>query len=136
MSQENVQIIHRALAAWNDRDVESLLALTDPEIEYVNSPTAVEPGTRSGRDAFEQVVRAQWEILSDAHWAVDRLHERGDEIVGLGRMSRRMPGSDARIEDRYLVAMRFADGRMTRLEVLGFGQAEVQMALAAVGLPE
>lgn len=134
MSQDNVEIFHRALAAWNDRDVDAMLALTDPEVEYVNSPTAVEPGTRSGHASFEQVIRAQWEILSDARWEVDRLYERGDEVVGLGRMSRRMPGSDARIEDRFLVTVRFENGRMTRLEVLGFGQAEVQGALEALGL--
>src|SRR4051812_15582420 len=105
MSQENVEIAQRALAAWNGRDIEAMLALTDPEVEYVNSPTAVEPGTRSGRESFEEVIRTQWEILSGARWEVDRLYDRRDEIVGLGRISRQMPGSDARIEDRVLVAV-------------------------------
>jgi ketosteroid isomerase-like protein len=136
MSQENVEIMHRALAAWNGRDIGAMLALTDPDVEYVNSPTAVEPGTRSGHKSFEHVVRTQWEVLSDAQWEVDRLYERGDQIVGLGRISRRMPGSDARIEDRVLVAVRFEKGKMTRMEVLGFGQAEVQAALETVGLAE
>jgi ketosteroid isomerase-like protein len=136
MSQENVEIVQRALAAWNGRDIEAMLALADPEIEYVNSPTAVEPGTHWGHESFERVMRAQWDFLSDAHWEIDRLYERGDEVVGLGRISRRMPGSPARIEDRVLVAVRFEGGRMTRLEVLGFGQAEVQAALAAAGLSE
>jgi ketosteroid isomerase-like protein len=134
MSQENVEIVHRAVAAWNGRDIEAMLALTDPEVEYVNSPTAVEPGTRSGHENLEDVLRTQWEILSEARWEVDRLYERGDEIVGLGRISRRMPGSDARIEDRILMAVRFENGRMTRMEVLGFGQAEVQAAVEAAGL--
>ena len=124
------------LDAFNERDMEALLALTDPEVEYVNSPTAVEPGTRWGRESFEHVIRAQWEILSEARWELDRLYERGDEIIGLGRVSRRMPGSDARIEDRTLVAIRFANGKVTRMEILGFGRAEVHAALEAVGLSE
>ena len=33
MSQENVEVVHRALAAWNGRDIEAMLALTDPEVE-------------------------------------------------------------------------------------------------------
>jgi ketosteroid isomerase-like protein len=134
MSQENVDVVHRAVAAWNDRDVDAMLALTDPQIEYVNSPTAVEPGTRRGHESLEDVLRTQWEILSDARWELDRLYERGNEIVGLGRISRRMPGSDARIEDLVLVAVLFGNGRVTRMEVMGFGQAEVQEALEAVGL--
>jgi ketosteroid isomerase-like protein len=136
MSHENAELVDRALAAWNSRDIEAMLALTDPEVEYVNSPTAVEPGTRSGHESLEDVLRTQWEILSEGRWELDRLYERGDEIVGLGRISRRMPGSDARIEDRVLVAVRFENGRITRMEVLGFGQAEVQAALEAVGLSE
>jgi ketosteroid isomerase-like protein len=136
MSHENAELVDRALAAWNSRDIEAMLALTDPEVEYVNSPTAVEPGTRSGHEGLEDVLRTQWEILSEGRWELDRLYERGDEIVGLGRISRRMPGSDARIEDRVLVAVRFENGRITRMEVLGFGQAEVQAALEAVGLSE
>ena len=134
MSQENVELVQRAVAAWNGRDIDAMLALTDPEVEYVNSPTAVEPGTRSGHESLKDVLRTQWEILSDGHWEVDRLHERGGEIVGLGRISRRMPGSEARIEDRILVTVRFDKGKVTRMEVLGFGQAEVQSALEAVGL--
>jgi ketosteroid isomerase-like protein len=59
MSQENEEIVHRALAAWNGRDMEAILALTDPEVEYVNSPTAVEPGTRWGHAGLEDVFRAQ-----------------------------------------------------------------------------
>ncbi len=38
MSQENVEIVRRANDAWNREDLEGLLALSDPEIEYVNSP--------------------------------------------------------------------------------------------------
>jgi ketosteroid isomerase-like protein len=133
---ENLEIVRRAVAAWNGRDIEAMLALADPDVEYVNSPTAVEPGTRSGHESFEHVVRTQWEILSDALWELDRLYERGNETIGLGRISRRMPGSASRIEERVLVAVRFENAKMTRIEVLGFGQAEVQAALAAVGLSE
>lgn len=137
MSQESVELVHRTVAAWNRQDIEAMLALTDPDIEYINSPTAVESGTRRGHEHFENVLRTQWEILSDARWEVERLYEaQGEEMVGLGRLSRRMPGSDARIEDRVLVAFTVANGRVTRLEVLGVGKAEVQAALEAVGLSE
>jgi ketosteroid isomerase-like protein len=136
MSQENVGIGYRVVAAWNARDVEAILALTDPEVEYVNSPASVEPGTRWGHEGLVEVYRAQWEVLSDGRWEVDRVYDRHDEVIGLGRISRRMPGSNARIEERILATIRFKDGRITRTEVLGFGQAEVREALKAVGLSE
>jgi ketosteroid isomerase-like protein len=137
MSQaENIELVHRAVDAWNRRDIEDLLALSDPEIEYVNSPTAVEPGTKRGSDEATAVLRAQWEILLDARWEIDRIYDHGDEIILLGRISRRMPGSEARIEDRSLVSSTIHDGKLTRLEVVGFGAGEVQEALKAAGLEE
>jgi hypothetical protein len=45
-----------------------------------------------------------------------------------------MPGSDARIGGPILLAFRFENGRITRMAVLGVGQAEVQAALEAAGL--
>ncbi len=136
MSQENVEIVRRVVAAWNRRDEEELLALADPEIEFVNSPTAVEPGTRRGVDEITAVFRTQWEILLDGRLEIDRIYDRGEEIVALGRFSRRMPEGDARIEDRWLGSWTIRDGKVVRNVVLGFGRAEVQEALEAAGLGE
>jgi ketosteroid isomerase-like protein len=134
MSEENVEIVRRALDAWNRRDIEDLLALGDPEGEYVNSPTAIEPGTRRGRDEVAAVIRTQWELLTDGRWEIDRIYDRGEEIIALGRLSRRMPGSDARLEDRSLLSYKIRSGKIVRTEVLGFGRAEVHTALEAAGL--
>jgi hypothetical protein len=82
--------------AWNRRDLETLQALSDPEVEFVNSPTAVEPGTRRGIDEVAAVARAQWEMLLDARWEIDRIYDRGDEIFVLARLSRQItPDSEA-----------------------------------------
>ena len=134
MSQENVEIVRRGLDAWNRRDLDALLDLGD--FEFVNSPTAVEPGTRRGRDEVSAAIRMQWEFLTDGRFEADQFFDRGDEILALGRLSRRMPGSDARIEDRWLGSFKFRDGELIRAEVLGFGGAEVQKALEAAGLQE
>jgi ketosteroid isomerase-like protein len=136
MSQEKVEIIRRATDAWNRRDIEDLLAITDPEAEYVNSPTAIEPGTRRGRDEVIAVMRAQWEWVTDARAEIDRIYDRGEETILLGRVSRRMPGSDARLEDRVLVSYKIRGGKIVRTQVLGFGRDEVQTALEAAGLSE
>jgi ketosteroid isomerase-like protein len=136
MSQENVEIVRRVLDAWNRRDEQELLALADPEIEFVKSPTAVEPGTRHGLEEISAVFRAQWEILRDGRFELERIYDRDDEVLALGRLSRRMPEGDARIEDRFLGSWQIRDGKVVRNEVLGFGASEVQEALEAAGLRE
>jgi ketosteroid isomerase-like protein len=136
VSRKNVEIVRRVIDAWNRRDIEDLHALGDPEREYVNSPTAIEPGTRRGRDEITAAMRAQWELLTDGRWEVDRIHDRGEEVIASGRVSRRMPGSDARLEDRVLVSYKIRGGKIVRTEVLGFGRDEVHGALEAAGLLE
>jgi ketosteroid isomerase-like protein len=135
MSQENVEIARRMLDAWNRQDIEGILALTDPEAEYVNAPTAVEPGTRRGHNEVAAVMRKQWEILSGAVQEIDRFHDRGDEIITVGRISRTMPGSDARISNPLLLSWKFRDGKLFRLEQLGAGP-DFADALEAAGLSE
>jgi ketosteroid isomerase-like protein len=134
MSEENVEIVRRAIDAWNRRDIDDMIALSDPEGEYVNSPSAIEPGTRRGRDEMAAVVREQWELLTDGRWEIDRLYDRGEEVIALGRISRRMPGSDARLEDQSLISYKIRSGKMVRIEVLAFGRDEVHAALEVAGL--
>src|SRR5215475_14360996 len=50
-----------------------LLALIDPEGEYVNSPTALEPGTRHGSAELVTVFRKQWEIVLEGRIEIDRM---------------------------------------------------------------
>ena len=135
MSGENVEIVRRLMDAWNRQDLEVILALTNPEVEYVNAPNAVEPGTRRGHDAMVVVMRKQWEGIPGAVQEIDRFHDRGDEIITEGRLSRTMPGSDARISNPLLMSWRFRDGRLVRLEQLGAGP-EFPDALEAAGLSE
>jgi ketosteroid isomerase-like protein len=136
MSQENVEIARRMIDAWNRRDLEAILGVCAPEVEFVNSPSAVEAGTRRGLAEGAAVIRTQWEIMLDARQETDQIYDRGDEVIVLGRASRRMPGSEARIEDRFLTLFKLENGSVTRVQALGFGAAEVQEALEAARLPE
>lgn len=55
MSQENVELVRRAHEAF-DTDLDALVRLLDPAIEWVSPNDSIEPGTRRGhsgvRDAF------------------------------------------------------------------------------------
>jgi ketosteroid isomerase-like protein len=135
MSQENVEIVRRLVDAWNRQDLEGILALTGPDPEYVNAPTAVEPGTRRGQDEIVAVLRAQWEGIPGALQEIDRFHDRGDEVITEGRISRTMPRSEARISNPVLISWRFREGKLIRLEQLGAGP-EFPAALEAAGLRE
>jgi ketosteroid isomerase-like protein len=136
MARDNVEIVEQLYEAWNRRDLEAILAFTHPEAEYVNSPFAVEPGTRRGHTEISEVFRKQWEGLGpDARQQVDRAYPEGDEVITAARVTRSMPGSDAQIENRVAVRWTFRGGLVIRFEVLGAG-SRFKAALEAAGLSE
>lgn len=63
MSQENVDLVRQAYEAF-DSDLDALLQLLDPDIEWVSPSDSIEPGSRHGhkgvRDAFAATAMA-WE---------------------------------------------------------------------------
>ena len=127
------QLIEEVVGAWNRRDLDALLARVHPGAEYVNAPTAIEPGTRTGHEELVEVFRKQWDGLGDARQAVDRFHVRGDEVITEGRLSRTLPGGAGELENRVLLSWTVRGGRIHRLQVLGAGST-FQPALDASGV--
>ena len=84
MSQENVEVVRRAFAAWNAGDMEAFREFYDPDV-IVRPPEGwPEPGPFVGREAvmrqWEQ-LRATWdaeavELISDFIDAADRVAVR------------------------------------------------------------
>jgi ketosteroid isomerase-like protein len=136
MSEENVELVERFFDAWDRQDLGACLASADPEIEYVNAPFAVEPGTRHGHEGFSLVLRKQWEGLgASAHIDVEEAHVQGDAVLAIVRLSREMPGGGSQIEIRAVLRMTFRNGRILRVEPLGAGTS-FDAGLKAAGLAE
>jgi hypothetical protein len=133
MTDPGIEIVRRYLDAWNRRDSELAVELSDPAIEYVNAPSAVEPGTRRGHRGIETVMRAQWEMLTDATLEVDSIERRGDRIFSACTITRPMPGSESSIEIKAFLAFTLHGGKVNRLEVLGAG-TDFQQAIAESGI--
>ena len=135
MSSEKVEIVTRVVSAWNRRDLEAILSLLHPDVEYVNPPGAIEPGVRSGRGEVGVVFRKQWAGLgADARQEIDAAHAVAGDVVTIGRLSQTMPGSSARIENRVAIRWSVDDGCLTRVEILGAGSG-FEDAVRSLGLP-
>jgi hypothetical protein len=58
MSQENVELLHQAIDAFNRRDLDAYLATNDPDVEFTPYERALEGlGPYRGHDS----VRIWWE---------------------------------------------------------------------------
>src|SRR3954447_17147366 len=130
MSQENVRLAHEVIDAVERRDLEALINLTDPDVDW-RSAFAVS-GNYRGHAGMRRYVKD----MTDA-WEVVRLdvdHELGvgDIVLFIGRIHYRGKGSGAEAESESGYMLKFRHGRVVCFRPF----REPEKALEAVGLQE
>ena len=131
MSQENVEVVKRAIAAINERDVDAYLALCAPDFELIN-PVAPLEGSNRG----EQGVRTFFNALSEAaavfELEVERLESLDDHRV-LGWLTLHLETEGGFRQTQPLSNVYELDGRkLVRVRVF----RDREEALEAAGLRE
>jgi len=130
MSQENVEIvraIHEALARGESP---ATLGLLHPDIEYVNPPGAVEPGTRRGIAAYEDALRSMHEAFDAVGIEIREIIDAGNRVVVFATYTARgrSSGAHRQHEDGYVWTLR--DGKAVSFEWFN----DPAKALEAAGL--
>jgi ketosteroid isomerase-like protein len=96
LSEQNVKLHRQVVDAFNARDVEALIALTDPDVEYhpalrtaVAGPTAYRghEGLRSWFDDFDEVWGDQIRIEPNAYFDLGEQTLMSYVLWGRGRSS-------------------------------------------------
>ena len=116
MSQDNVDVVRHIYAAWGEQGSPVPSGLLDPDIEWVNSPDAVEPGTRRGIDAFGAAAESVEQTFADATVDIDEMLDLGDRVVVLATLRGRGRGSGADVERRQGYVWTIRDGKAVRFE--------------------
>lgn len=116
MSQENVELIRRAYQAYANGDLDAMLELVDPDLEWTYLDPALErptPQVCHGRQELEQGLR---------HWAEHGLWAELEEVTSAGEqvmVGVRTPGIDAhdgrRGDDRAYGVFTVREGRIVAL---------------------
>jgi ketosteroid isomerase-like protein len=133
MSEENVEIVRRSIAAYDSGGLDAVAAFWHPDIDW----RAVEGylddvGLIRGPDGLRQYYR-QWEETFDAgRTEIEELIDAGDQVIAVLRGVGRMKGSDAEIDLRYAVVISIRDGKIAS----GREYATREEALEAAGLAE
>ena len=130
MSERNVEVVRRIHEAWNRNESPIKLGLIAPDVEYVNSPEALEPGTRRGHEGWRKAVSSLFDSYASVQIDVERVLDLGDRVLVLGvfRTKGRESGMDLATAQGYLWTLR--DGQAVRMEWF----PDQKRALGAVGL--
>jgi ketosteroid isomerase-like protein len=126
MSQENVEIVRSIYEAWAaDR---SAAPFIDRDLEYVNPPYAIEPGTGIGRHYLRKVT----EIFPNVRFEIERYIDAGDDVVVIAKQFGRGSTSGVETETRMGYVWTVAEGKAIRFRWF----SDAAEALEAVGLSE
>jgi len=117
MSQENVEVVQRAIAAFIEGDYERLIELSDPQVEYDVSRTSPESRVVRGPEEVLAVLE-EWVDTWDEHQVeLVELIDAGDErVVAVIQERGKLKGSGAWVEHPRGVVYTVRDQRVVRYE--------------------
>ena len=133
MSEQNVELHRRAVDAFNARDVETFIALCDPQIELHSTFAAVGGALYHGHDGIRKWHRDFQDIWGDEIRVDPKAYfDLGGQTVAFGTMRGRGHQSGAEAEMAYAHIVRWRDGLMVYLKAY----ARREDALEELGVSE
>jgi ketosteroid isomerase-like protein len=132
MSRANLDTVRRIYEVWDKVGSPVSSGLLDPEIELVNPPEAVEPGTRRGIEAFADAARTVAETFQGVRVEIERLMDAGERVVVIATLRGRGRGSGADVERRQGYVWTIRAGKAVRFEWFN----DPAKAMDAAGLRE
>ena len=135
MSQQNVDVARRMLRAFNDGDIEAIVADCDPAVEWEEqSIPGVEPLYR-GHDGVRQWAAAIMEVreeLGPLQGRLEGVKETDDTVIASVRFEGEGRSSGVTVPMHVHLVGTFREGKLVRRQVF----LTLAEALEAVGLRE
>ena len=133
MSRENVEIVRRALEAYQREGLDGYLRYFDPEIEWSTTDTWIERATYRGHDGVRRYLGTMEAEFEDVRIEpVELIDAGGEQVVSSVRISGRGKGSGAPVELTLISIGSLRDGMVFRIR----NYPDMAAALEAAGLSE
>ena len=130
MSQENVEIVLRGVAAMNRGDSEAFSAQCDARFEMRLVGAVGEPVSYVGAEGVSQFFRDMGESWADWGLEVEQARDLGEQVLVTGRQRGRGRVSGVEVDSPRACVVAVRDGVVTGLRYF----TEPAEALRAVGL--
>lgn len=86
------------------------------DAEWVNPHDAVEPGTRTGADGFNDAIRNVFATWDHVQFEIERTIENGDDVIALGALCGRMHSAGIALTAPHGEIWTFRDGLVIRMQ--------------------
>lgn len=132
ISEQNVQIVKRLTAAFNERDLDAFAAITTPDFEWTTSMAAVEGEVFWGREGIETYFERMREAWEEFRSVASEYRDLGDRVLWIGRLEGRGLVSGVPVSAPLDMLFDLRGGNISRMHsYLDHGEA-----LRAAGLSE
>ena len=134
MSRENVELVRRALRAFEEDMTDEELGrqvpdLFDPSVEYDPRET---PGRFFGHEGLIRALREFFEVMEFSRFNVEQVVDAGDEVAVEAVVASRGRTSDVPVSGRFWMVFTVRDRKIVRLREY----RDRSEALEAAGLEE
>ena len=110
MSQENVELLRRATEAFNRRDLDASLTLTDDDVEVIPRAGAME-GSYRGHDGVRRWWKDLLGVFPDFTIEIVEVRDIGDLTLATTRLRGHGAGSDTPTEETIWQVARWRRGK-------------------------
>jgi ketosteroid isomerase-like protein len=135
MSQENVEAFERAGDAINRRDIDGLLAVVHPEVEWHPVLLASIAGSETvyhGHDGVRDWIRDVDESFGGTYSEFHEIRDLGDGLIAFGILRGRGKESGVEVESPIIYVADFRDGKAVLVRTF----LDRAQALEAAGLSD
>ena len=130
MSQENVEVVRRALTALGRRDVEAYLEVASPQIELITPASPIQ-GLLTGHEGIRKFFREMWSFSEASEFQVEEIRAVEGRVLAffvITAIGQQGIETSARVAGVYDLEQ----GKIRRAHIF----ADRTEALEAVGLSE
>lgn len=89
MTQEGVEIVHAAIAAWNRSDFDAWISAWDEQAEFLTLRARSDGRAYRGHDGLRRFAAEIAEEWEQVRFEVDEIRGAGEQVVALGRLRSR-----------------------------------------------
>ena len=132
MSQENVEIVRRAVEAYEHEGLDGSIRYYAPEIEWSTSDAAIERVTYRGHDGLRRLFGNLDAEFDDLRFDVEELIDADDQVIVTIRIGGRGRASGAAVDRTWSFVCSVRDGMIYRVRAY----TERAEAIEAAGLSE
>ena len=127
-----MEVVRRIYASWAPGSSPAQSNLLHTDIEWVNPSDALEPGTRTGIEAFTSITDELDDTIGEFRMDVERFIDAGDRVVVIATMRGQGSASGIDVERRHGSVWTIRDGKAVRFQWFH----KPDEALEAAGLRE